>query len=153
MLLCPRNFPGKSTGEGCHFPLQRIFLAQGSNPGLPHCRQMLYHLCHQGSLTGKCDAKCDVSQTDFPTCHSTSIPDSFTLFPILANCNFILHFSQKPELSLSPLLLLHHISNLPANLAGSTFNTWPEWIMSYQLHCHHPCRHHQLRNQNTAKRS
>ena len=23
---------------------------QGSNPGLPHCRQTLYHLSHQGSL-------------------------------------------------------------------------------------------------------
>ena len=30
--------------------LQRIFLTQGSNPGLPHFRQMLYHLSHQGSL-------------------------------------------------------------------------------------------------------
>ena len=34
-----------------HFLLQRIFLTQGSNPGLPHCRQMLYHLSHQGSPT------------------------------------------------------------------------------------------------------
>ena len=34
----------------CHFLLQRIFLTQESNPGLPHCRQPLYHLSHQGSL-------------------------------------------------------------------------------------------------------
>ena len=34
----------------CHFLLQGIFSTQGSNPGLPHCRQMLYHLSHQGSL-------------------------------------------------------------------------------------------------------
>ena len=27
----------------------RIFLTQGSNPGLLHCRQILYHLSHQGS--------------------------------------------------------------------------------------------------------
>ena len=32
--------------------LQGIFPTQGSNPGLPHCRQMLYHLSHQGSLKG-----------------------------------------------------------------------------------------------------
>ena len=44
----PWDFPGKSTGVGCHFLLQRIFLTQGLNPGLPHCRQMLYHLSHQG---------------------------------------------------------------------------------------------------------
>ena len=29
--------------------LQKIFLIQGSNPGLLHCRQILYHLSHQGS--------------------------------------------------------------------------------------------------------
>ena len=31
------------------FPFQGIFPTQGSNPGLPHCRQILYHLSHQGS--------------------------------------------------------------------------------------------------------
>ena len=34
---------------GCHFLPQRIFPTQGWNPGLPHCRQMLYPLSHQGS--------------------------------------------------------------------------------------------------------
>ena len=48
-LLCPWNFPGTSTGVDCHFLLQGIFPTQGSNPGLPHCRQTLYHLSHQGS--------------------------------------------------------------------------------------------------------
>ena len=33
----------------CHFLLQGIFLTQGSNPGLLHCRQMLYPLSYQGS--------------------------------------------------------------------------------------------------------
>ena len=33
----------------CHALLQGIFPTQGSNPGLPHCRQILYHLSHQGS--------------------------------------------------------------------------------------------------------
>ena len=49
-LLHPWDFPGKSTGVGCHFLLQRIFLTQGSNPGLPHCRQTLYRLSHQGNF-------------------------------------------------------------------------------------------------------
>ena len=47
-LLRPRDFPGKSTGVGCHCLLQEIFPTQGLNPGLPHCRQTLYHLSHQG---------------------------------------------------------------------------------------------------------
>ena len=38
---------------GCHFLLQGIFLTQGSNLGLPHCRQVLYPLSHEGSPTFK----------------------------------------------------------------------------------------------------
>ena len=38
---------------GCHFLLQGIFLTQGSNAGLPPCRQTLYRLSHQGSLKQK----------------------------------------------------------------------------------------------------
>ena len=49
-LLSPWDFPGKSTGVGCHFLLQGIFLTQGLKPGLLHCRQMLYPLSCQGSL-------------------------------------------------------------------------------------------------------
>ena len=35
------SFSSKNTGVGCHFLLQGIFLIQGSNPGLLHCRQIL----------------------------------------------------------------------------------------------------------------
>ena len=41
--------PCKNTGVDYHLLLQRIFPTQGLNPGLPHCRQTLYHLSHQGS--------------------------------------------------------------------------------------------------------
>ena len=41
--------PGKNTGVGCHALLQGIVPTQGSNPGLPHCRQILYCLSHQGN--------------------------------------------------------------------------------------------------------
>ena len=44
-----RDSPGKNTGVGCHALIQGIFPTQGSNPGLLHCRQILYHLSHQGS--------------------------------------------------------------------------------------------------------
>ena len=47
------GFSRQENWSGVPFPspdLQRIFLTQGSNPGLPHCRQTLYHLSHQGSL-------------------------------------------------------------------------------------------------------
>ena len=42
--LSPWNFPGKSTGVGCHFLLQGIFPTQGLDPGLLHCRQIIYNL-------------------------------------------------------------------------------------------------------------
>ena len=70
-LLRPWDSPGKNTGVGCHFLLQGlyslwnspgqntgvgslsllpgIFSTQRSNPGLPHCGQILYQLSHKGS--------------------------------------------------------------------------------------------------------
>ena len=42
--------PGKNTRVGSHSHLQGIFPIQGLNPGLLHCRQILYPLSHQGSL-------------------------------------------------------------------------------------------------------
>ena len=44
---------GKNTGVGCHALLQGIFPTQGLNPGLLHCRWILYCLCHQGSPLNK----------------------------------------------------------------------------------------------------
>ena len=48
--IVPWNSPGQSTGVGGLFLLQGIFLTQGSNPGLLHCRQTLYQLNHKGSI-------------------------------------------------------------------------------------------------------
>ena len=48
--VCPWDFPGKNTGVGCHFLLQGIFLNQESNPGLLHCRQILYRLSYERNL-------------------------------------------------------------------------------------------------------
>ena len=39
-LLCPWDSPGKNIGVGCQFLLQRIFLTQELNLGLPYCRQI-----------------------------------------------------------------------------------------------------------------
>ena len=53
--LNPCNSPGQNTGLDSLSLLQGIFPTQGSNPGLPYCRQILYQLSHKGSpgiLTG-----------------------------------------------------------------------------------------------------
>ena len=49
-LYSPWNSPGQNTGVGSLSLLQEIFPTQGSNPGLSHCRQILYQLSHKGSL-------------------------------------------------------------------------------------------------------
>jgi len=41
--------PGKNTGVGGQALLQEVFPTLGSNSGLPHSRQILYHLSHQGT--------------------------------------------------------------------------------------------------------
>ena len=46
---CPWNSPGQNTRVGNLSLLQGIFPTQGSNPGLPHCRQILYYPSPQGS--------------------------------------------------------------------------------------------------------
>ena len=48
-LYSPWNSSGQNTGVGSLSLLQGIFPTQGSNPGLPHCRWILYWLSHKGS--------------------------------------------------------------------------------------------------------
>ena len=50
--LCSWDSPGKNTGVGCHFLLQGIFLTQGLNLGLPHCRQTFYLLITNSNMWG-----------------------------------------------------------------------------------------------------
>ena len=46
-LYRPWHFLGQNTGVGSLSLLQGIFPTQGSNPGLPHCRRILYQLSHK----------------------------------------------------------------------------------------------------------
>ena len=48
-LYSPWNSPGQNTGVGSLSLLQGIFPSQGSNPGLLHCRRILYQLSHKRS--------------------------------------------------------------------------------------------------------
>ena len=76
--------PGKNTGVGCHFLLQGIFLTQGLNPGLPHCRRIRWAtlvfkkylswetkkvlICNKGKETKKCItaiAKCKTGRVEY----------------------------------------------------------------------------------------
>ena len=48
-LYSPWNSPGQNIGVGSLSLLQGIFPTQGLNPGLLHCRWILYQLSYQGS--------------------------------------------------------------------------------------------------------
>ena len=48
-LFATQDSPGQNSGMGSLSLLQGILPTQGLNPGLPHCRWILYQLSHQGS--------------------------------------------------------------------------------------------------------
>ena len=48
-LCSPWNSPAQNTGVGSLSLLQGTFPTQGLNPGLPHCRWILYQLSHKES--------------------------------------------------------------------------------------------------------
>ena len=54
--------PGKNTRVSWNAPLQGIFPTYEFNPGLPHCRWILYHLSHCTLLARKTSSK---SMKDF----------------------------------------------------------------------------------------
>ena len=60
-LLCPQNSLGQNSGVDCHALLQGIFPTQKLNPGLQHCRQILYHLSYQGSHLQICSLSLSLS--------------------------------------------------------------------------------------------
>ena len=89
--------PGKNTRVSCHALLQGIFPTQGSNPGLPHCMQILYHLSHQESLRILEQVACSFSRGVFPTRESNQG---------LLLCRQILYQLNYPG-SLFPSLLIY----------------------------------------------
>ena len=96
-LYCPWDSPGKNTGVGCHFLLPGIFLTQGWSASLPHCRQTLYPLSHQGGpLRG---AECWQIMAVFIVFHrsphriafSGEIAGSHSMLPVGGNANQFNH--------------------------------------------------------------
>ena len=78
----PWNSPGQNTRVGSCSLLQGIFPTQGSNPGLPHCRQILYWLSHQGSPDDKQCFLIKVSVNIFK--HQVTLTGG--QFPLVLNC-------------------------------------------------------------------
>ena len=75
-LYSPWNSPGQNTEKGSLSLLQGIFPTQGSNPGLLHCRWILYQLSHKGSpkiakvIPKKRNRAGGITLPDFRQCYS-----------------------------------------------------------------------------------
>ena len=88
----PWNSPGQNTGVGSLSIFQGIFLTQGLNPGLLHCRQILHCLSHQRS-------------TEIYMCTKTNIP--IRCFRNDNSRQFLKFYSIPTGSFLSPLLYLY----------------------------------------------
>ena len=73
-LFCPWGIlAGKNTRVGCHALFQGILPIWGSNSGLPHFRQILYHLSHQGSPRILERVAYSFSRGSFPSMNQTGV--------------------------------------------------------------------------------
>ena len=80
-LLCPWRFCRQVYGSGLPCPPEGIFPTQGSNPGLLHCRQILYQLRHQGSPR-------ILEWVAYPFCKGSSWPRNWTRVSCIADGSF-----------------------------------------------------------------
>ena len=78
-LLCPWDSPAKNTGVGCHALVPGISTTQESNPGLPHCRWILYCLSHQEAQ--KMPVLCLVIQSCSALCNPMDLQPTRLLCP------------------------------------------------------------------------
>ena len=108
------SLPGSSvlTGVGSHYLLQGIFPTLGSNLGLLPCRQILYHLSHQGSpdvaymetyinKSSRTRASFDWRRTKFHSLPHLDKFNSHLFFHLLHNSEVFLEYL-KTSIALGP---------------------------------------------------
>ena len=97
-LYSPWNSPGQNTRVGSHSLLQGIFPTQALNPDLPHCRQILYQLSHQGSPRIP-------EWVAYPFCSGSFWPRNQTRVSCIAGAFFTSELPRKPLSLLTPLVI------------------------------------------------
>ena len=99
-----RYSSGQNTEVDCHVLLQGVFPNQGLNPGLLHCRWILYHLNHQGSPR-------ILEWVAYPFSKGSSQPRDWTQVSIIAGGFFTSWATREAQEYWSTnnsLLLLYH---------------------------------------------
>ena len=118
-LYIPWNSPGRNIGV---FPFARgIFPTQGLNPGLPHCRRILYQLSYQGSPiipsrspsgtpinAGPLNTVTEVSEIVFDSFHSLLC--SVAVSSTTLSSSSLIHSSASVILLLIPSSIFFHFS-------------------------------------------
>ena len=91
---------------GCHFLVQGVFLTQGLNPDLLHCRQILYHVRHQGSSVIR-QGGIKIETPNLTLLKMFSLPGTLNLQPLergrdvaFAPCFLLSPLPDPPEVSL-----------------------------------------------------
>ena len=100
-----RDSPGNNTGMCGHALLQGIFPTWGSNPGRLHCRQILYHLSHQGSPR-------ILAWVAYPFSRGSSLPRNWTGVSCIAGRFFISWATREAHLEDKSMLLATYWSEL-----------------------------------------
>ena len=121
------NSPGQNTRVSSLSLLQGIFPNQGSNPGLPHCRQILYQLSHKGNPRRILDSQ----QNSAEGTESSHIPP----VPIYTYTENLFHY-QHPSPEVHMLQLMNHhchifIIQSPLFTLGSLLVLHILWFLAY----------------------
>ena len=102
--------PGQNTEVDCHALLQGIFPTQGLNPGLPHCRWILYHLSHRGSPR-------TLEWINYCFSRGSSQPRNWTGVPCIASRFFTSWVTREAQVQFSSVAQLCPTLCNPRNLS------------------------------------
>ena len=123
------GFPRQEYWKGCHFLLQGIFLAQGSNLCLLHCRQIPYRWAIKETHKDHCC--CSVTQSCL-----THLTRLFTISQSLLKlmCTESVMPSNHPVLC-HPLIFLPSIFPSISSVSVISNSLWPHGLQHARLPC------------------
>ena len=125
-LYSPWNSPGQNTGMGILSLLQEIFPTQGLNPGLLHCRWILYQLSHKGSPR-------ILKWVAYPFFSGSSHIRYWTGSPALQVDSLPTELPEKPMHSSQYLLIPYLIRSFPLSLSPLVTTRFSEMIIVHIL--------------------
>ena len=133
LTLCnsPWNSPGQNTGVGSPSLPQGIFPTQGSNPGLPHCRQILYQLSHKESPR-------ILEWVDYPFSRGSSQPRNWIRVSCIAGRLFTHWAMREAHSETSIWKQITNIASIQFSHSVMSDSFWPHGVQRAGLPCPSP---------------